>query len=236
MIGKRISMTAALIVGILLLGGCEKLGQSKWTPQEPAAVSIEKDGSVTEFIQDTLDADYYDASELENMINSGVNEYNSKNGEDSIVVKEFTAENGAVNLTMEYASAADYAQFNNTEFFYGSIIKAQLEGYLFDVSFKKVSNGVVQGDEVSGSEVIKSTDKMVLILRGPLEVQVPGDVLFTSANADMLASDVVNATGEQEETEHELVLPSNEVYRSGSSRSFAEEMTAKRVYIIFDDN
>lgn len=236
MIGKRISMTAALIAGILLLGGCEKLGQSKWTPQEPAAISIEKDGSVTEFIQDTLDADYYDASELESMINAGVKEYNSKNGEDSIVVKEFTAENGAVNLTMEYASAADYARFNNTEFYYGSMINAQLEGYLFDVSFKKVAKGVVQGSEVSGSEVIKNMDKMVLILRAPLEVQVPGDVLFTSANADVLASDVVNATGEQEETEHELVLPSNEVYRSSDSRSFAEEMTAKRVYIIFDDN
>lgn len=236
MIGKRISMTAALIAGILLLGGCDKLNQSKWTPQEPAAISIKKDGSITEIIQDSLDADYYDSSELENMITSGVKEYNSQNGEDSIVVKDFAAENGKVNLTMEYASAKDYAQFNNTEFYYGSMINAQLEGYLFDVPFKKVTNGVVQGAEVSGSEVIKSMDKTVLILRAPLEVQVPGGVLFTSTNADVLAADVVNATGEQEEAGQELVLPSNEVYRSSDSRSFAEEMTASRVYIIFDDN
>lgn len=235
MIWKKISIAAALTAVLLLLGGCEKLGQSKWTPQEPAAISIKKDGSISEIIQDTLDAAYYDASELENMITSEVEEYNSKNGENSIEVQNFTAENGAVNLTMQYASAQDYSQFNNTEFYYGSMINAQLEGYLFDVSFKKVTNGVVQGEEVSGSEVIKSMDKTVLILRAPMEVQVPGKVLYTSSNAEVLASDVVNATGEQGETGHELVLPSNEVYRSSDNRSFEEQMAANRVYIIFDD-
>lgn len=235
MTGKRLSMAAALLAGILLLGGCETLNQSKWTPGEPAAISIKKDGSISEIIQDTLDADYYDAAELEKMITSEVEAYNSENGEGSIEVKSFSAENGKVNLTMEYASAGDYSQFNNTEFYYGSMINAQLAGYLFDVSFKKVADGVVQGSEVSGSEVIKSMDKTVLILRAPMEVQVPGNVLFTSTNAEVLSRDVVNATGEQETTEHELVLPSNEVYRSSDNRSFEEQMTANRVYIIFDD-
>jgi hypothetical protein len=118
------------------------------------------------------------------------------------------------------------------------MINAQLQGYLFDVNFKVVKDGVVQESTVSGSEVIKSMDKKVLILRAPLEVQVPGEVLYTSENADVLDADVVDATGEHEEEEtQELVLPSNDVYRSGGdSHSFSEEAAAKRVYIIFDDN
>ena len=119
--------------------------------------------------------------------------------------------------------------------YYGSVINAQLSGYLFDASYKKVSNGVVQGSSVSGSEAIKRMDKQVLILRAPMEVHVPGDVLFTSTNAEVLAADVVNATGESEDEEDEgLILPSNAVYKAEDDVSFAEATAANRVYIIFD--
>ncbi len=237
MIARKIPIAAALMAGVMLLGGCEMLEQNKWTPQEPAAISIDEDGVVTEIIQETLDEAYYDAAELQNMITSEVKEYNDKNGEDTIIVKEMEAAEGKISLKMEYASAADYASFNNTEFYYDSIIGAQLSGYLFDVSYKKVSNGVVQGSSVSGSEVIKRMDKQVLILRAPMEVHVPGDVLFTSTNADVLAADVVNATGESKEDEEEeegLILPSNAVYKVEDTTSFAEATAANRVYIIFD--
>ena len=78
-------------------------------------------------------------------------------------------------------------------------------------------------------------DKQVLILRAPMEVHVPGDVLFTSTNAEVLAADVVNATGESEDEEDEgLILPSNAVYKAEDDVSFAEATAANRVYIIFD--
>ena len=234
MIAKKIPIAAALAAGVMLLGGCEMLEQNKWTPQEPAAISIDKEGVITEIIQDTLDESYYDAAELQNMITSEVEDYNAKNGEDSIVVKELEAADGKVSLKMEYASAQDYAEFNNTEFYYGSVINAQLSGYLFDVSYKKVSNGVVQGSTVSGSEVIKRMDKQVLVLRAPMEVHVPGKVLFTSTNAEVLAADVVNATGESDNEAEGLILPSNAVYKAEDEASFAEAAAANRVYIIFD--
>lgn len=235
MIAKKIPIAAALMAGVMLLGGCEMLEQKKWTPQEPAAISIDEDGVITEIIQESLDEPYYDATELQNMITSEVKEYNDKNGEETIVVKELEAAEGKISLKMEYASAADYASFNNTEFYYGSVINAQLSGYLFDASYKKVSNGVVQGSSVSGSEAIKRMDKQVLILRAPMEVHVPGDVLFTSTNAEVLAADVVNATGESEDEEDEgLILPSNAVYKAEDDVSFAEATAANRVYIIFD--
>lgn len=233
MAAKKISIIAALAAGMMLLGGCEMLEQKKWTPQEPAAISIAEDGSITEIVQESLDEAYYNAAELEQMITDEVSAYNAKNGESSITVKKAELADGVFSLQMQYASAADYASFNNTEFYYGSMINAQLAGYLFDVSFKRVNDGVVEGSPVTGSEVIKQMGDQVLVLRAPMEVHVPGDVLFTSTNADVLASDVVNATGESQEKEEELILPSNAVYR-GKEASYEEQKAAKRVYIIFE--
>lgn len=237
MIAKKLPTAAALAAGAMLLGGCSLLEQNRWTPQETAAVSIDKDGTITEIVQETLDAAYYSAEELQNMITSEVADYNAAHGEDTVTVKEFEAEEGKVSLKMEYASAGDYAEFNNTEFYYGSMINAQLSGYLFDAAYKRVEDGVVQGQTVSGTEVIKEMDKEVLILRAPIEVRVPGDVLFTSANAEVLSANVVNATGEQEKEEDEgLLLPSNAVYRAEDDVTFEETMAANRVYIVFEMN
>ncbi len=229
----RAALLAVLALGAMLLGGCELLEQNSWQPQEPDAVSIAEDGSVTEFVSDTLDAAYYSATELEAMIQNEVAEYNAAHGEDTILIDKLEMEEGKVSLVMTYASAEDYASFNNTEFFYGTLISAQLEGYLFDVPYKKVEEGVVQAEAVDGSEVVRGLDKQVLVLKAPMEVRVPGDVLYTSANAEILSTDVVNATGVQEE-EQGLVLPSNAVYKAEES-SFAERSAANRVYIIFDD-
>ena len=151
---KKMGLLALLLFGALTLTGCELLGDS-WQPQEPDAVSIAEDGSVTETVKDTLDADYYNATELETMIQSEVAKYNESHGEDTIQVDKLETEEGNVNLVLKYASAKDYAEFNNTEFFYGTVISAQLEGYLFDVPYKKVEDGTVQGSAVEGSEVIR---------------------------------------------------------------------------------
>lgn len=235
MIRKKILILAGLSAGLLMLSGCEMLGESKWTPQEPSAISIDKKGVITEYVKDTLDQSYYDVTELQSMITSQVDDYNGTHGEDTITVEKFeTTENGEVSLEMKYASAEDYEEFNNTEFYYGSMINAQLEGYLFDATYKRVKDGVVESSSVSGSEVIKEMAQQVLIVRAPLEVHVPGNVLYTSTNAEVLSSDVVNATGEQDEDEGAtIVLPSSAVYKTEES-SFAEQTAANRVYIIFE--
>lgn len=234
MVARKTAAAGLLMAGIALLGGCEMLQhQEKWEPKEPAAVSIGEEGTVTETIQEELDQVYYDAEELRSMIDSEVAAYNSGHGENAVQVISYEAANGQVKLVMEYASSEDYSEFNNIEFYYGSMIGAQLEGYLFDVSYKKVRNGVVEGSAVSGSEVIKCMADMVLVVRAPLEVQVPGKVLYTSTNAEVHAADVVNATGEQEQ-ETGLVLPSSAVYR-GETKSLEENAAANRVYIIFEE-
>lgn len=232
---KKLSMLAVVISGVTLLGGCEMLNQEQWVPQEPNAISIAEDGTITEIVQEVLDESYYNITELQNMITTEVADYNAQNGENCVTVKTFENEGQAVKLEMVYASAKDYAAFNHVEFYYGSLINAQLEGYLFDVAYKKVRDGVVIGNSVSGSEVIREMDKEVMVVRAPLEVHVPGSVLYTSSNAEVLADNVIHATGKQKDQKEEgLVLPSNTVYVSESDETFDEVEAANRVYIIFE--
>ena len=226
--------TALAAAGIFLLGGCGVLGREEYVPREADAVSIQEDGTVTERVSEELDESYYDETELEGMIASEVSEYNRENGEDSVAVTKMEIQDGKADLTLTFASGEDFASFNNVEFYYGSIINAQLAGYLFDTEFKQVRDGVVVGGTVSGSKALRDMSAQVLIVEAPMEVEVPGTILYTSVNSEVLSERVVNATGESEEDEEEdLILPSNAVYQK-SEGSFEEEAAKKRVYIIFE--
>ncbi|MDD6661988.1 MAG: hypothetical protein PUE72_09785 [Lachnospiraceae bacterium] len=221
MTGRRIAVTAVLCAGVMMMGGCSMLNREKeWAPQKSSAISVGSDGGITEYVKDTLDESYYSASELQSMIESEISDYNSKNGENSVSMKDFQVNGKDVQLTMEYEKAEDYAQFNHTEFYYGSMINAQLAGYLFDVSYKEVKNGVAGSAAVSGTEVLKNMASEVMVVTAPVEVHVPGNVLYTSDNAQILAADDVYASGKSDDGSEE--------------KSFDEKAADKRVYIIFD--
>ncbi len=239
MTAKRRAAAAALLAAVTLLGGCSEVeqfleGETSWTPQETDAISIAADGSVTEIVQDTLEESYYDVSELESMINSEITEYNAEHGEDTIKVERFETENQAVTLELWYSSAEDYAEFNNVEFFCGSIIGAQIEGYLFDTSFYRVTDGTAGDSTLSSSRVFKDMSLQVVVVQAPMEVHVEGGTVeYISTNAEMISSDTVSATGEQDNEEDTLVLPSSKVYE-GEETTYEEEKLANRVYIVYD--
>lgn len=221
---KKIAVTAGLIGCTMMMGGCALLNKdAEWEPQQSSAISIGEDGTITEYVNDKLDEDYYSASELQTMIEAEVREYNGQNGENSVVMKEFKTEGKDVHLTMEYAAAEDYAQFNHTEFYYGSMINAQIAGYLFDVTYNEIENGTVAAAGVSGTEVLKNMAAEVMVVTAPLEVIVPGNVIFTSENAEMVSSNDVNASGTEKESS-----------ASDKEKSFHEKAAEKRVYIIFE--
>ncbi len=234
MTAKRTSMVSVLFAAVLLIGGCEQagLGQNGWTPQESDAISISAKGAVTEIISDTLDQSYYDETELENQITAEVDAYNQEHGEDSVTVRSFEAEDGSVTLKLRFAEASDYAAFNHVEFYSGSIINAQLEGYLFDTNFYKIKDGQVSGKEVDSSAILSDMSAQLLIVQAPMEVHVDGTVSYISTNAEILSSDTVNATGESLE-DSALELPSSDIY-SEKEITYTAQKSANRVYIIYD--
>ena len=216
----KVWKAAVLISGIILLTGCEKTAEEAWTPRESDAVSIDADGKVTEYLSEELDQSYYSFEELSSMLNSEVASYNKEYGEGTVSVTKAEQSGKKAELVITYASGEDFARFNNVEFYYGSMINAQLEGYLFDCSYQRVKDGVVEEGALSGSEVLKHMAEMVVVVQAPLEVHVPGTVSFTSTNGTVISADTVVAGSDGEADEAEE----------------AEEDASDRVYIVFKED
>ncbi len=229
---------AAVFFAALLLNGCNIKQPDTWKPQEPDAISVSSDGSLTETIKESLNEAYYDADELETMIRSSVEEYNQSNGEDSVKIKSLKNQDDTVTLKLKYASGKDFASFNNLEFYQGSIINAQLEGYLFDVSFYQIQDGEVKGAVVDVTEVFNDMSADVLIVQAPLEVHVDGDVTFISTNAQILSDSTVNANGQMDARDAQsvsLLLPSGSIHDENETY-YEQQKAQNRVYIIYEQN
>ena len=220
---------------VLMLNACGTLEEKAWEPGE-TSLQVLDDGTVTETIIDRLDQGYYNSSELENMINSTVNEYNQIHGADAVKIEEWTIENNQVTLTMIYRSGKDYGDYNNVRFYSGSMLGAEMDGYLFYNQSQKVEKGEVTESNLSNEEALKHKEYQVLVTDASHVVRVPGDVVYISANASPMGEKEVKPAEETIKVEQEgLVLPSSAVYvEEDHSPVTAKDLEKNYIYVIYD--
>ncbi len=191
---SSLGIAAAALSAACLLTGCSVLNQvvgadswKDWTPEE-TALSVYGDGSVTETIFDSLNASWYTGDELQDMIARSMKEYNAEWGEDALNVTEYSDEGGQVRTTLVYKTGEDYARYNNVAFFSGSMLDAELEGYLFTGPFAAVDGVQISSGEADQDEALSHKEYSVVISDGTHAVQVPGEIRFISAGAQMINS------------------------------------------------
>jgi len=245
---RRIRYVCALVAAVLvscLLTGCSVLNQivgaddwESWVP-DSTSVLISGSGTVTEVLMDTLDESWYDENELQDLIARSVREYNEAHETDSITVTAYSVENGDVSLTMEYKTPEDYSEYNNIAFFSGSMLEAEMEGYLFEGPFYEVSAASVSDTESDREEVMSHKEYQVVIAGEGRVIQVPGAIKYVSAGTQCVNSHVAKAEETaSDETEAGLVLPSNAVYYTDPSEDERdisdEEKDRSYIYIIYE--
>ena len=241
--GKIIGLVT-VVMCMLTLSGCDLqdtiediVGEKTWEPGETNLV-VREDVTLTETVIDALDQNYYDSGELEQMINRTVSEYNQGHGADSVTVDSLSMENNQVVLTMTYQSAADYADYNNVRFYNGSMLGAEMEGYLFYNQFRRVSDGQAESDTISNEEPLKHKEYQVLVTDASHLIKVPGDVVYLSVNASPMGRKEVQPakeTVEEPKTEG-LVLPSSAVYveEKADEPVSAKDLEKNYLYIIYE--
>lgn len=233
--GKTVKM-AAVIVCTLMLSACGLLEEKAWEPTE-TSLEAKKDGTLTETVIDQLDQSYYSSSELESMINSSVSEYNQSHGADAVKVDSLSLENNQVVLTMTYKTAEDYAGYNNVRFYNGSMLGAEMDGFLFYNQFREVTDGTVTADNISNEEPLKHKEYQVLVTDTSHVVRVPGDVVYVSINGSPAAEKEVKPLKETRAAEQEgLVLPSSAVYveEKDNEPVTAKDLEKTYLYIIYE--
>ena len=198
---KRIICTAlfvALCMG--LLTGC-----SKKTDVDTSTVFIEKKGNIVSVDVESLDKEYYDEEELEGYITQHVLDYADESGGDVEKVS-FAVEEGTAKLQMKYGSYEDYSGFNGIEFYSGTVLTAQAQGYDFETGVYSVPDDLEEAKKSASKEdVLADDDSKVAVIKANVNVRVPGKVLFVSGeDTEVLDKNTVSITGSETAEEASL--------------------------------
>lgn len=166
--GKILLISA---VCAMILSGCSM----KYSAEENA-VYVNKNGEVVSAIVESFDKEYYDADELQDMLEQSVVEYNAENGKNSIEVDSFKLDNGVLKVIMNYLTWADYSNFNEVQFFAGELSDIQGKNYGKNISF--ISR---DGSETVAFETIEG-DYRVVLVEEKIVVQTAGKIAYVSEN------------------------------------------------------
>ena len=170
--------SAAMFLAILFcLTGCGGIERAK-----ESTVTVNKEVIVTEALIEEFLSENYDADELEASIKELADTYNEEIGKEAVKIMKIRVKEGVATALLQYESDDIYREFNQVDFFAGNVGQAKEEGYTFAETFQDV-----EGNKIASGIVTDScTDQQVIIIREPLNVQVPGKILYVSNNMKIL--------------------------------------------------
>ena len=175
---KRRSIAIFLTV-LLSLTGCGGIEKAK-----ESTVTVSDEGVVTEALIEEFLSEDYDEKELETSIRQMVDTYNTESGKDAVKIMKIQVNKGEATALLQYESDEVYREFNQVDFFTGTVGQAKEEGFTFAETFQDT-----EGKEVALGIIPDScTDQQLIIIREPLNVLVPGKILYVSNNMKILSS------------------------------------------------
>lgn len=175
---KRRSIAIFLTV-LLSLTGCGGIEKAK-----ESTVTVSDEGVVTEALIEEFLSEDYDEKELGTSIRQMVDTYNTESGKDAVKIMKIQVKEGEATALLQYESDEVYREFNQVDFFTGTVGQAKEEGFTFAETFQDT-----EGKEVALGIIPDScTDQQLIIIREPLNVLVPGKILYVSNNMKILSS------------------------------------------------
>ena len=179
---KNIVLLSAVIclffLAVLFISGC-----GTGTDYNETSVKILKKGRIESDIVESFEANYYNASELKDMLNKAAGEYNEKEGEkDCISIKDIDVGKNVARAVIVYRNSSDYAKFNKVDFFYGTVSEALAKG--FDLSMMMLS--IDDGGKYGFAELKNTEDTHIVILSEPILVETGSEIKYVSANVEYL--------------------------------------------------
>lgn len=190
MISQKIK--TVLVTGVIALGLCA-CGQNGKI--EETSLKLEKDGTVVNTIVEDFDETLYKVEDLKSMVLGEVAAFNSTAGADSISVDKLEAEDGKIVLSMTYAGAGEYTEFNDSILFSGTVLEAYEAGLDFDITLTSTQE---DGGQIGKEEILKMGDYGIIILEEPVKVETASKILYTSDNVEVLSGKSAKVTETEE--------------------------------------
>lgn len=187
-----ITMIIMVMALMYVMVGCGKVNAS---PSDMDTLSVMKDGSIVQMIIDHFDQNYYDVEELSAMTQEKIGLYSEGDGD--IVCEAVEENDGVITVKIAYQTGEAYADFNGSEFFFGTVRDAASAGY----SIKDmVSN---DGQALTDAELEQLGDNHAVIIQTEADeelcVNVYDKILYISADAVLSGKkDAIIEAGEED--------------------------------------
>lgn len=159
--------------------------------EEVTGIKIGRDGTVTATIVEAFDKEYYTEDGLSEMIQSEIAAYDSSGEKVSLVEIREQEDTGSIVVVMKYASAEDYAAFNEVTLFYGTVAQAQTAGYTPDAALESASG---KEEPLQKEEFSTLAEKHVVICSEAMQVMLPSKILYLSGGSCLTDAKSVEAT------------------------------------------
>ncbi len=190
---NRIAKVILLIFSAAIVGlcGCAE----KETNIETSTVYVHKNGQVTDAIVESFEQGYYNAMELQSMLNDEIAAYNTKVGQDdAAVVSKFDVNSGIARVYIDFKSGKDYADFNQKQFFFGTVNEAYDSGIDLNVSLMSTEGT----ESLSREDLLEKGKYKILILDDYVNVVLYKKILYTSANVEVINDKEARISNEAE--------------------------------------
>lgn len=160
---------------VLLFGGC---GSDALKSVTTSTLQVQSDGTMKEALIDSSEGETFTAEDVRAFIDEDLAGFVQDGGSDQVKLEDVSMDEQKVRVDMSYGSYGAYADYHNTDCFYGTYSDAKTAGYSFDTALED-NNG-----EVAALATIDANDDgwHVLILQEPVDIVTPGNILYTSTN------------------------------------------------------
>lgn len=187
---KRISL---LIISLLFLTACSFNNSSLTASYDSGndSITLNKDGSVNAVIYDVFDKDYYSESELVDMINEEIGEYNAEHQGQTITLGQHSVKDGKVSVEMIFSSVKSYNDYMPERIYSGNMSGVQISGY--DLNQTLISTDG-SGNSIGKAELINMSSENVVIVNDSITVNTPGKILYYSQGMKLNAENSASAS------------------------------------------
>lgn len=193
---KTAGFIVCICLSILLLTGCGQTKESNAV--ESSTIFVSGDGKITTYLVEDFEKDYYNLSELSQMVMDETAEYNRNAKENSVsVISVVMAEgrNDKVIVGIQYNNTDAYKDNNEIELFYGTVAEAKEAGYDLNVELISVSDSAAT---IGNAEILEMEKRHILIVEEKLNVACPKKVLFYSKEAFVNENGTINLSQTEE--------------------------------------
>lgn len=173
---------------LLLMQGC---GTTKSAEDTESTVYILQDGRIESLTVEEFPEDVYDAKELSESVRTMAENY-SRDHEGYVKVERCEVKDGQAYVYLSFQSAQDYAQFNRTDFFYGTVSDALQAGYARKATLKNAFGS----NTVSGDAIADMGNYHMVVINEPVQIRTYESILYISANLEPVDEQTVRVSTE----------------------------------------